>query len=139
MRCSVGCYTALIDIYLPTIRDILLASSSINQSPRPLKMAPICCHETSAYNYQSMLPNILVKRRLKPRNRCKDNIKMYYNHLVGEFKQDLCSSGQRKEVWPAAFTKSDSNYIRFLERNQLVSQSVSKCYYLAQLIVLDCY
>jgi hypothetical protein len=56
-------------------------------------MAPICCHEAPVNNYQSMLRNVLEKRRLKPRNGCKDNIKIYSKSLVGGFKQDLCGSG----------------------------------------------
>jgi hypothetical protein len=51
MRALLGCYAAQICSLLPSFRDNLSVSYSMSSSPRPLKVGPTGCPETSLRNY----------------------------------------------------------------------------------------
>jgi hypothetical protein len=59
-----GYYAASSGNTLPTFRDkLLVPSSSVSWTSRPLKMGPICRPETSIKDYYSTLRNIPEERR----------------------------------------------------------------------------
>jgi hypothetical protein len=72
---------------LSTFRDNVSVPFSRANSPRPLKMGPIRCPETSVNNYNSTLPNIAEERR-------------YNQHHEGSLKSKLVGCcGYGNDLW----------------------------------------
>lgn len=94
------CLSAWICSYSPTFRNNLSVLSSI-QAAWPLKMAQICCPETSVNNYQSTQCNTLEERRS-------------HLHIGGSNKSHIFTKGQ---VSNPVLTKQ--RQVRFFEATYL--------------------